>query len=138
MEKINAITLKSDVNVSNVQEEQQKLQQEILENTIKKVDTVAEKREQRLQELKDKQKAREERAAKVRLRKKLNIPTQEEIDQLNEQSYQIAQQEGLQKGEAKVIPEIPVTNTRPSEDSSSDQSALEVPQPQETTTVAEE
>ena len=138
MEKINAITLKSDVNVSNVQEEQQKLQQEILENTIKKVDTVAEKREQRLQELKDKQKAREERAAKVRLRKKLNIPTQEEIDQLNEQSYQIAQQEGLQKGEAKVIPEIPVTNTQPAEDSSSDQSALEVPQPQETTTVAEE
>ena len=135
MEKINAVTLKSDVNVSNVQEEQQKLQQEILENTIKKVDTVAEKREQRLQELKDKQKAREERAAKVRLRKKLNIPTQEEIDQLNEQSYQIAQQEGLQKGEAKVIPEIPVTNTQ---DSSSDQSALEVPQPQETTTVAEE
>ena len=138
MEKINAITLKSDVNVSNVQEEQQKLQQEILENTIKKVDTVAEKREQRLQELKDKQKAREERAAKVRLRKKLNIPTQEEIDQLNEQSYQIAQQEGLQKGEAKVIPEIPVTNTQQSEDNSSDQSALEVPQPQETTTVAEE
>ena len=135
MEKINAITLKSDVNVSNVQEEQQKLQQEILENTIKKVDTVAEKREQRLQELKDKQKAREERAAKVRLRKKLNIPTQEEIDQLNEQSYQIAQQEGLQKGEAKVIPEIPVTNTQ---DSSSDQSALGVPQPQETATVAEE
>ena len=135
MEKINAVTLKSDVNVSNVQEEQQKLQQEILENTIKKVDIVAEKREQRLQELKDKQKAREERAAKVRLRKKLNIPTQEEIDQLNEQSYQIAQQEGLQKGEAKVIPEIPVTNTQ---DSSSDQSALEVPQPQETTTVAEE
>ena len=138
MEKINAVTLKSDVNVSNVQEEQQKLQQEILENTIKKVDTVAEKREQRLQELKDKQKAREERAAKVRLRKKLNIPTQEEIDQLNEQSYQIAQQEGLQKGEAKVIPEIPVTNTQQSEDNSSDQSALEVPQPQETTTVAEE
>ena len=135
MEKINAITLKSDVNVSNVQEEQQKLQQEILENTIKKVDTVAEKREQRLQELKDKQKAREERAAKVRLRKKLNIPTQEEIEQLNEQSYQIAQQEGLQNVEAKVIPEIPVTNTQ---DSSSDQSALEVPQPQETTTVAEE
>ena len=135
MEKINAVTLKSDVNVSNVQEEQQKLQQEILENTIKKVDTVAEKREQRLQELKDKQKAREERAAKVRLRKKLNIPTQEEIDQLNEQSYQIAQQEGLQKGEAKVIPEIPVTNTQ---DSSSDQSALGVPQPQETATVAEE
>ena len=135
MEKINAITLKSDVNVSNVQEEQQKLQQEILENTIKKVDTVAEKREQRLQELKDKQKAREERAAKVRLRKKLNIPTQEEIDQLNEQSYKIAQQEGLQKGEAKVIPEIPVTNTQ---DSSSDQSALGVPQPQETTTVAED
>ena len=138
MEKINAVTLKSDVNVSNVQEEQQKLQQEILENTIKKVDTVAEKREQRLQELKDKQKAREERAAKVRLRKKLNIPTQEEIDQLNEQSYQIAQQEGLQKGEAKVIPEIPVTNTQPAEDSRCDQSALEVPQPQETTTVAEE
>ena len=135
MEKINAVTLKSDANVSNVREEQQKLQQEILENTIKKVDTVAEKREQRLQELKDKQKAREERAAKVRLRKKLNIPTQEEIEQLNEQSYQIAQQEGLQRGEAKVIPEIPVTNTQ---DSSSDQSALEVPQPQETTTVAEE
>lgn len=128
--------MKSDVNVSNVQEEQQNKQQEILENTIKRVDTVAEKREQMLQEKKDKQKAREERAAKVRLRKKLNIPTQEEIDQLNEQSLQIAKQEGIQMGEAKVIPEIPVNNTQPSDVTSSGEPTAQTTQ--ETATVAEE
>lgn len=79
LEKINAVTSKSDV--AQVSEHQEKQQQELLENTIKKVDAVSEKREQKLQELKDKLKAREEHAAKVRLRKKLRIPTQEELAQ---------------------------------------------------------
>lgn len=109
--RINAVTLKSDVHVSNVQEEQVKQKEELLENTIKKVDTVSEKREQKLQELKDKLKAREEHAAKVRLRKKLHIPTQEEIDKLNEQSEQLVTQTGV-----KMVADTPASSQQSSQD----------------------
>lgn len=72
---------------------------------------MSEKREQKLQELKDKLKAREEHAAKVRLRKKLHIPTQEEIDQLNEQSEQLVPQTGV-----KMLADTPASSQQSSQD----------------------
>lgn len=62
-----------------MQEDLIKHQQELLESTLKKVDAVAEKREQMLREKREKQKAREEHAQKVRSRRKLHIPTEEEL-----------------------------------------------------------
>ena len=48
------------------------------------MNTAAEKKEAQLQAKRDKAKAREEHADKVRLRKKLHIPTQEELDAMEE------------------------------------------------------
>ena len=101
LEKINAVTAKSDV--AHVQEDQVKQQQDLLETTIKKVDLVAEKREQKLQERKDKLKAREEHAARVRLRKKLHIPTQEELD-----VYEAMNTDSSQQVTASDVVQVPV------------------------------
>lgn len=70
----------------NIQQDQVKQQQELLEHTIQKVDQVAENRELKLQAIKDKLKARQEHAAKVRLRKKLHIPTTEELDEFEKKN----------------------------------------------------
>lgn len=106
LEKINAVTAKCDT--THIQEEQNKQQQERLENSLRKEDEVAEKKKQRIQELKDKLKAKEEHAAKVRLRRKLHIPTQEELEAIEEQERQLA------AGQFQLAP---VTTTAISENS---------------------
>ncbi|XP_067937573.1 uncharacterized protein [Watersipora subatra] len=118
LEKINAVAAKSDI--SQVQQDMVKQHQELLECTTKKVDSVVEKKEQRLQEIKDKLKAREEHAAKVRLRKKLHIPVEEEEEyELNNNEtkrddrlkLEIDSQDNIAVGETKESQQAPTSNT---------------------------
>lgn len=63
-----------------------------------------------MQEVKDKLRAREEHAAKVRLRKKLHIPTQEEMDQ-----YEATANIGSSDTQPQVLPtdiqQCPIDNS---------------------------
>ena len=86
LEKIQSVTVKSDVTTAldNFVVHQKQVKEQVQE----KVDSAAENRAKKLQELRQKLKAKEEHAAMVRQRKKLAMANKENTDNSEETSQQ--------------------------------------------------